>query len=306
MLQSLILGASGFLGNALANRLVATGQRVRGTGRHQPAEDPGFEFETGDLATLDFSRLLTGTGVVYHLAWSTVPYSANRDPLTDAETNVVGTIRLLEAAKRSGVRVVFVSSGGAIYGPQSTMPIPETAATNPISAYGAGKLAAEKYLNVYEELHGLDHVTLRVANLYGEGQPTGRHQGVVGEFVARAVSAKPIEIWGTGAAIRDYIHVDDVVSALIAAGSRTTQSKVFNVGSGEGHTLLDVVDAIATALGRPVEVDHLEAVAGDVSSNILDIRRAQHQLGWKPAIDFTAGVQRVVEAAQASGSASST
>ena len=172
----------------------------------------------------------------------------------DIETNLLGTVRLLNQVVKAKVgKVVFLSSGGTVYGPPQEVPIVETHQTNPICSYGITKLAIEKYLDLFFQLHGIDYTVLRLSNPFGERQRIQSSQGAVAVFLGKALRKEKIEIWGDGFVVRDYLHVSDVVSAMIASIDYQGSDRVFNIGSGSGVSLNEVVDGISQVLGRTID-----------------------------------------------------
>jgi UDP-glucose 4-epimerase len=305
-MKVVILGGSGFIGRHLARALLAAGADVCLASRQPPRQtviasgrrDPGrLTWLPCDLgADADWTGLLAGCELLYHLAWSTTPELSNRDPRADAQTNVIGSLRLIQAAQDLGIRrIVFVSSGGTVYGHLNTVPAAEDHPTHPICAYGVSKLSVEHYLALYHALGGLDACVLRVANPYGPGQGSPPGLGAVHTFLKRAVTGQPIVIWGDGSVVRDYLYISDLVAALVAAG-RLGGHRTYNIGSGEGRSLNQVVAAIEALLGRTVPVIHQAARPFDLPVNILDPGRARTELGWHPTIAFVDGLAMTLEA----------
>ena len=234
--------------------------------------------------------------VVFHMVSTTLPKNSNDDPIYDVETNLVGTLRLLAAAVRGAVKkVVFISSGGTIYGVPNRVPVSEESPTEPLVLYGIAKLAIEKYLHLYWYLHGLDYVVLRVANPYGERQRVDTAQGAVAVFLSKALAGDPVEIWGDGSVTRDYIYIEDVVDAFIMAMNHDGEPRVFNIGSGEGRSLNQLLTTMDDLLGRPVERRYLPPRKFDVPVNVLDISRARDLLGWQPRVSFREGLRRTLD-----------
>lgn len=303
--RALVLGAGGFLGSHLCRALRRGGHGVTAFGHPPPGmaadilpgtvDADGIVWHTGDFSDRDrLVRALDGCSVAYHLIGSTSPARSNAAPAEDVADTVVGTIAFLDAAVAAGVtRVVFVSSGGTVYGVQHQLPITEDFPTDPICAYGINKLAIEKYLHLYHHLHGLDYGVLRVANPFGEGQISRRQQGVVAAFAAAAAHGEPLVIWGDGSIVRDYIHIDDVTAALLRTGTIPVLSeRVINIGSGAGRSVLDVADAMEAAAGRPLPRDFRPGRPVDVPAVVLDITRAQRVLGWSPQVPWDEAIAR--------------
>jgi len=220
--RCLVLGAGGFLGGNLCHALLDRGALVSGFGRSPPPQalrHPDIAYAVGDMAHPDtLLEAVKGQEIVFHLASSSLPESSNRDPAADLAAGLAANLRLLQICRASGTRkVIFASSGGTVYGMTKSVPIPEDAPTNPISAYGITKLATEKYLRLFHYLHGLDFHALRISNPYGPGQSPFRRQGLVAILLERLLTGKPIEIWGDGEVVRDFVHVNDVVEAFLTA-----------------------------------------------------------------------------------------
>ncbi|POA21767.1 NAD-dependent epimerase [Pseudomonas sp. FW300-N1A1] len=303
-MRSLVLGGRGFIGAHLVDALLGQGHAVRCFDRPNVVDlggnhssHPRFELFEGDFTSeADISGALQDCDVCYHLVSTTLPKSSNADPVFDVESNLVGTIRMLTLALEAGVKkVIFVSSGGTVYGEPTQVPIPETHATDPVCSYGIAKLAIEKYLALFHHLHGLDYTVLRLANPFGEGQRTHASQGAIAVFLGKVLRDEPIEIWGDGSVVRDYIHVADVVQALLAALEPSTQEHVFNIGSGRGHSLNEVLDTIEKITGRVAIRKYLPGRGFDVPLSVLNIDRAKNVLGWAPAVGFEEGVERFVK-----------
>ena len=302
--RCLVLGGSGFIGRNLCQALVANGATVRSFARNVLPPDCGahdwrgkVEWICGDFSDADLVRKsLRKMDVVFHLISTTLPATSNQDLQFDLASNLLPTLQMLEAAKNSGVgKVIFISSGGTIYGIPKCLPIPEDHATNPICAYGIHNLAIEKYLHLFHHLWKLDYGVLRFSNPYGVGQPVERPQGVIRNFTHRVVNGEPLEVWGDGSVIRDYIYIDDAIGACLLLIGYQGPSRVFNIGSGKGHMLLELISMIENIIGEPADVRFLEARSVDVPINVLDVNRARSELNWRPTTDLETGMRRMLE-----------
>lgn len=300
-MKCLVLGGGGFIGSHLVEALLARGHCVRCFDRPYVAplgdahlSNPNFELYEGDLVSeTDVAEALVDCDICFHLVSTTLPKSSNADPVFDVESNVLGTVRLLTHAVKSGLKkVVFVSSGGTVYGLPTQVPIPETHPTDPVCSYGISKLAIEKYLGLFKQLYGLDYTVLRLANPYGERQRTHASQGAVAVFLGKVLRAEPVEIWGDGSVVRDYIHISDVVDALFAALEPTGNEHVFNIGAGRGYSLNELLDAIEKVTGRAVDRRYLPGRPFDVPLSVLDIGRARQSLAWSPKTSLHEGLEK--------------
>lgn len=295
-MRCLLLGGTGFMGTHLAERLVSGGHDVRLFSRNPSKfrRVAGAEFIEGEFGDIGLvGEAVEGVEVVYHLASATLPKTSNDDPVYDVRSNLADTVRMLEACVEAGVgKVVFASSGGTVYGPPESVPIPESHPTEPISSYGIVKLAIEKYLGLFHHLRGLDYAALRISNPYGPYQDPAGQQGVVAVFLEKIRNGERIPVWGDGGAVRDYLYISDLVEALVLAAERETGSKVFNIGSGSGTSLSEMLSVMSGASGREPRVEHLPARALDVPTNVLDTRLAREELGWVPKVGLREGVGR--------------
>lgn len=294
-MKSLVLGGNGFIGVHLVESLLAGGGPVRvydrSTNKFGVAPG-GAEYVQGELGNHGLIReAVEGMEVVFHLVSTTLPKTSNDDPIYDVRSNLVDALQLLEACVEAGVRkVVFASSGGTVYGSPRTVPITEDHPTDPITSYGIVKLAVEKYLGLFHHLHGLDYAALRISNPYGPYQDPRGQQGAIAVFLHRLLTGEPITVWGDGSVVRDYLYVSDLAEALGLAATTGTRRKVFNVGSGRGASLNELVDFVAEATGERPRVDYLPGRSLDVPANVLDVTLAWEELGWVPRTDLIEGM----------------
>jgi UDP-glucose 4-epimerase len=298
-----VLGGSGFLGRRLCEVMLEAGYRIRSVSR---SGVPGGQSETwwsdvdwisASVGTEACALALQNADLLVHLASTTLPSTSNSDIAYDIQSNVVGTIKTLEAAAALGIRrTIFVSSGGTVYGPARETPITEHHPTEPICSYGIHKLAIEKYLQFFRSQNRLDSIVLRVSNMYGESQGCGRPLGAIAHFVARAVEGVPIEIWGNGTITRDYVYVDDVVNAILKSATYEGTERLFNIGSGLGTTLNQILEMIRLRVSKPVIASYKPTRGFDVRENILDSRRAKRDLGWVSQVTLETGLDRMIRA----------
>ena len=296
-----ILGGTGFLGRHIGRSMAAEGVEVWSVDRalSLPGSAPWLAGEVqADCFDLESGGdVVGGVDVIVHLASSTVPATASEDPVQDAQTNLVGTLRLLQALRKQQTRprLLFASSGGAVYGRPQSVPLSENHPTMPMGAYGATKLAIEHHLRIEEAQHGLPSRILRLSNPYGEWQQPHGVQGVIAVFAHRALHGQPIDVWGDGSVVRDFVYAIDVGRAFVAAAHHEGQARIFNIGGGTGHSVNDIILVLERLLGRSVERRVFPARPFDPPVNVLDIRRAQKELRWTPQMDFEEGVAMSVQ-----------
>jgi len=306
-MKCVVLGGGGFIGSATSDRLLQEGHHVRIFDRPGVVPHRAFlrgeriEWKTGDfLDARDVAAAVRGMDVVLHLVSTTCPQSSFDDPVHDVLSNVLGTRNVLEAMRSQRVpRIVFISSGGTVYGKPHYLPIDEAHPTEPLVPYGSTKLAIENHLLLCQELHRIKAVILRVANAYGERQRVETSQGAIGTFLRRALDGRSLEIWGDGALQRDFLHVADVAEAFARAAVYPGPESIFNIGSGAGTSLNELIGVIEHTLHRTLDRRHLPGRPFDVSRNILDCSRARRELGWQSSVGLQAGIARTVAWLQA-------
>lgn len=300
----LITGVAGFVGSALARRLLADGERVVGVDALTDYYDPtlkkanlatipasGFTFVDADLNTADLDELLSGVTLVFHEAGQPgVRKSWGEDFTSYVDANVLATQRLLEAARRApDLRRLVYASSSSVYGNAITYPTTEDDVPRPHSPYGVTKLAAEHLCTLYAGNFGVPTVSLRYFTVYGPGQ---RPDMAFNRFIRAALAHAPIEVFGTGEQVRDFTFVDDVVEANIrAATEEVTPGAVFNVSGGTNVSVNEVLDILTGIAGRPLQVDRVGAVAGDVRRTGGSADRIREALGWRPTVDIDTGLR---------------
>jgi UDP-glucose 4-epimerase len=302
-MKSLVIGGNGFIGTNLVDALLRDGHKVRVFDRYPSRfREPNAEVEYvyGDFGNHgEVHDIVQGIDFVFHLAYTTLPHTSNEDPVYDVRSNVIDTVQLLQECRLSKVsKVIFVSSGGTVYGIPQRTPITEDHPTDPICSYGITKLAIEKYLQLFHRLHGLEYVTARVSNPYGEQQNPNAKQGAVTVFLGNIARGQPITIWGDGEVVRDYIYIGDAASALAKAAYYQAPAggpRTFNIGAGQGCSLNQLIQTMREVCDKPVEVKYTPSRPEDVPSNVLDIAKAKQWLDWQPQTELKEGLARTWE-----------
>jgi UDP-glucose 4-epimerase len=302
-----VCGGAGFIGSTLTDRLIADGHDVVVVDdfSHGTRANLQAALETGRcrLATAD----ITGPGladvvaaaapeVVVNLAAQIDVRVSVADPLLDASTNVLGTVAVLEAARRAHARKVVLASSVAIYGPPTTLPVTEDTPTNPLSPYAVSKLTGELYLRQYTRLHGLETTTLVLTNTYGPRQNSRGEAGVIAIFADQMLSGAPTRVFGEGTNSRDYVYVDDVVEALVRACGPVADGCRLNIGTGVAVTDLELHRLMAEAIGAVPEPEFAPARLGDLPHMVVDATQAESVLGWRPTVPLREGIERTVAA----------
>jgi len=311
-MRALVTGAAGFIGSTLVDRLLTDGHTVIGiddlsSGRVANLDGArthgAFEFVEADIVSADLIGLLAEAKpeVVYHLAAQIDVRRSVSDPQFDATVNVVGTVRVAEAARLAGVRkVVHTSSGGSVYGVPRNYPTSETAPTDPASPYAASKVAGEIYLNTFRNLHGMDCSHIAPSNVYGPRQDPHGEAGVVAIFVKALLAGEATVVFGDGSNTRDYVFVDDVVDAFVRASGSPGSGQRFNIGTGVETSDRKLHSVVAGVIGAPDAPQSAPARLGDLKRSSLDARKAELVLSWRAAVHLEDGVRRTVDYFRAS------
>lgn len=308
-MRALVTGGAGFIGSTLVDRLLAEGHRVtvvddlsRGRSENlESARQAGerFDFHQVGLTSPAIDDVVAEARpeVIFHLAAQIDVRLSVEDPVHDAQVNVVGTVRLAEAARRAGVRrIVFTSSGGSIYGPVTELPVAESRPVDPLSPYAAGKVAGEIYLEMFSRLYGIEWAGVAPANVYGPRQDPHGEAGVVAIFSQRLLAGESTRVFGDGGNTRDYVFVDDVVDAFVRAAQVPAAAGLrFNVGTGVETSDRGLHTLVAEAAGAADDPEYAPARLGDVARSSLDASRAAEVLGWTPRVSITEGVARTVD-----------
>lgn len=308
-MRALVTGGAGFIGSTLVDRLLAEGHEVdvvdnlstgslRNLANARAEHAHALRIHQLDITDPELTEVVVRARpeVVFHLAAQADVRVSVNDPVFDASVNLIGTLRVLEAARTAGVeRVVFAASGGTLYGEpdEAELPINESVAHRPLSPYGVSKKAAIDYLVCYRELHHLEFSALALANVYGPRQDPHGEAGVVAIFAQKLLDGEPVTIFGDGTQTRDFVYVDDVVDAFYRAATRGG-GLVCNIGTGLETSVNELYAAMAQAAGVELEPSFAPARPGELARSALSIARAEMQLGWMPWTDLGTGTAAVL------------
>ncbi|MGN6602364.1 MAG: NAD-dependent epimerase/dehydratase family protein [Ginsengibacter sp.] len=291
----LVLGGNGFIGSHLVDKLLFEGHDVRvfdKSEEHFRKALPNVDYHLGEFGNRGLlSEALKDIDVVVHLISTTLPKTSNDDPVFDIQSNVIESLFLFEQCVANKIKkIIFVSSGGTVYGIPQSLPVLEENQTNPICSYGISKLAIEKYLILFKQLYNLDFVIIRPSNPFGSRQNPFGIQGVIPVFLGKILRGDPIQIWGNGSIVRDFIYIEDLVDALFRAINCNTTSQVFNIGSGRGTSLNELLSIMRNVTKKNPSVLYSHSRTYDVPAIFLDISKAGEGLKWKPRISLEEGI----------------
>lgn len=299
MKKYLLLGGNGYLGKYLTERLAIQNKVVVADKNIERCVNAGnIEYKSIDFINcMNFSEYLSGIDVVIHLVSTVVP-SDNIDSIDqEISDNVFPTLRLLRDMSKNNIgKIVFLSSGGTVYGEHDETPIKENEDKRPICNYGIIKETIEKYLELYSNYQNLNYNVIRLSNPYSEKVKNGRKQGIIPIVIDQIIKGDTIKIWGDGNDIRDYIYIDDAIDAIINILNYEGKEKVFNVGTGKGYSINQLLEIISESLkDYKLNVEYLNSRKCDVNNNILDITRINQETGWFPKVSLEDGIDLVIK-----------
>ncbi|AEB30207.1 UDP-glucose epimerase [Carnobacterium sp. 17-4] len=301
----LILGAAGFIGSNLTLKLAKDKDNIitlfdRENANFSHILNQNFSnivITKGNFnKETDFLNLTKNQDMIYHLISTSIPSNSNKQIAGEIEANVIVTIHLLDACVKNNVnKIVFLSSGGTVYGKTNTKLLTEEMGTNPISTYGVQKLAIEKVLYLYNYLYKLDYRVIRLANPYGPYQKPNGVQGAVTTFIYKILLGEKIQVFGDGTVVRDFIYIDDAINGIINIANGNSKDRVFNLGSGIGKSIKEVIDSIQSVLQLEASVEYIASRSVDVPTNVLDIDKYEENYGEFKTINLTEGIKKTAE-----------
>lgn len=308
MAKCLVLGANGFLGSHLVDSLADAGHEIVAFDRFDANLEPRFQASpnvqllTGDfLNRHDLHQAVQGMDYVFHFISTTTPVTAENDPLIDIETNVKMSVELFEECAQAKVKkVVFPSTGGAIYGNLDTNePLSETTLPQPVSPYAIGKLTIEHYLRYFERKFGLQSVVYRISNPYGERQSLVSKQGVIPIFLQKILGDEPLTIFGNGSMVRDYIYIEDATN-MIAKTFVDAKLPLYNLGMGQGASINELIEIMKKIVGKPIKTESQENLSTFVDHVVLDTGRFKSEFSIAPKVSLEEGIRKTWEYVQTS------
>ncbi|WP_353815367.1 NAD-dependent epimerase/dehydratase family protein [Agromyces sp. SYSU T00266] len=300
-----VIGANGFIGSHLVDALAEAGHEVTAFDRfsmgHATFTTDRARILQGEfLSRADLDAAVAGQDYVFHFLSTTSPATAESDPTLDIRTNVAQTVELLESCAAAGVaRMYFASTGGAIYGDQGKQEYSETDRALPVSPYAIGKLAIEHYLRYFKARHGLASTSLRISNPYGTRQHPGRKQGLIPIALRQIVLGEPVVRLGDGSMVRDYIYVEDLVRSIVPIVGLETEFDLYNIGSGAGYSVTEVLETLARVADRPVRIVEREVPPTFVQRVILDTTRFRSEFGIPQLTSLEEGARRTLKEIEA-------
>lgn len=298
-MKILVLGGNGFIGSHITNELVANGHDVtvfhRSTERYESHSDT-VRFYLGDYSdAVKLGEAVDGMDAVIHAISTTVPSTSNLNPISDVQQNLISTIQLLDLMTKANVRrLVYLSSGGTVYGKPNQLPVVENHPLNPICSYGIVKVAIENYIGMYQELYGLKPIILRPSNPYGPRQGHAGVQGALSTFLSNTLNHKAITIWGDGETKRGYIYVKDLAH-ITKLAVESDVSGTFNVCSGDSHSLNELIKLVEKTTSIKPILSYKPSRAFDVKEILLDTKKVKHAFNWTAAYSTQDGMAEFVE-----------
>lgn len=306
-----LIGGAGFIGTNLAislskenkNKITVIDRNELYFNTLKSLNLSGVDFKVAPFSIeANFDEQVKGQDIVYHLASTVIPGTSNQNIPQELEANIVVTAKLLDACVRQNVKkVIFISSGGAVYGKKGICPIKEDTVTYPISSYGIQKVAIEKLLYLYRYQQGLDYRVIRLANPYGPFQRPNGRLGVVTTFVYEALTSGKLKVYGDGSVVRDFIYIEDAIKGILKIANGENEFRIFNLGCGKGTSINEVINTIKNVVKSNFDVSYVSARNADVPINYLDISRYENNYGKLNPVSLSEGIKKTAEFMKNSG-----
>ncbi len=293
-MNALVMGGNGFIGSHLLDYLLNDGHSVRVFDQLPERYRPpltNIDYHVGHFGNaFSMAEALYDIDVVFHLVSTTLPATSNLEPIMDIKDNLVATVVLLEQMIKAGInKIIFLSSGGTVYGQPRSIPVTEDHPLNPICSYGIVKVAIENYLFMFQQLYNLNPIIIRPSNPYGPRQGHLGVQGLISTFLHKLIKNEPLIVWGDGTIMRDYIYISDLAKLIMLAG-KSDVTGVFNAGFGAGFSVNEIIRVITDVIGNSCPVHYEPARSFDVKEIHLDIEKSKETFGWVPEISLKEGI----------------
>jgi UDP-glucose 4-epimerase len=304
MKKALVVGGNGFIGSHLVDTLDVNQWNVTVIDKfprkfNTIPEDVRFIQADIDNSIAEIEKIIHEImpDIVFYLAWKTLPETSIVNPARDIGINLIPSLNLISVCAKASIKLIFTSSGGAVYGANNQPYISETHETAPISPYGIEKLMVEKYLYMYRYLYGLDYVAIRPSTPFGPGQDFLGKQGAVAVFLYRVAKGLPVTLWGDGSTVRDYFYISDLSDAMIKCADYSAQDdkRIFNVGGGTGVSLIQLLGWIEEIVGKKAVIDQYPPRKFDPKTIVLDTTLIHKELGWEPKVSLPEGLNKTWE-----------
>ncbi|NMF04279.1 NAD-dependent epimerase/dehydratase family protein [Clostridium beijerinckii] len=294
--KCIVLGGNGFIGVNILRHLINCNYEVSSFDLYLPKNPiEGVTYMSGDFTNdMELLEAIHGQDIILHLISTTNPGKSMIDPYSGYNIDIIQTIKVLESIKETNAQILFASSGGTVYGEPESCPIKEDSKLNPISHYGITKVTIEHIINMYNSVYGMKNIIMRISNPYGPGQDYTRGVGLIDALVKKGLNDEVVTIWGDGNNIRDYIYIDDLCNAIELLCKYDGNHSVFNIGSGCGHSINNMIEIIKGILDKNINVEYESKRKNDIEHIFLDNKKLKEEVGFIPKISIDEGIKRYI------------